>query len=234
MTPFPDRPQGGPTIVLVNPNTSAATTAMMTELARASLAGALPATVRGITVDRGPAMLVEPRALAAAAGVVVDRVLSLSEPFDAVIVAAAGDPGREELERALRVPVVGIGQAAVLEAAARGRRFAMATTTPALTASLEGLVRRHAPAGDFAGVFLTADGPLALAADPEAQYVQLREAARAAQAAGAETVITAGGPLSGTARRIRETTGLGVVEPVPAAVRLVRQRLAERTAGGRG
>lgn len=237
MTMLPTPGKDIATIVLVNPNTNTATTTMMAELAGANLTGMPPATVRGITVARGPAMIVAPRALSDAASAVVERIGSLgSGSFHAVIVAAVGDPGRGELERTLRVPVVGIGQAAVREAAARGRRFAMATTTPELTGSLRRLVERQRAGENFAGVFLTRDAPLALAVDPEEQYRQLLEATEAAAEAGARAVIIAGGPLSDTARRIRAVSRVSVVEPVPAAVRLVESRLlaapALRDGGG--
>ena len=229
----PARPaRGNAVIALVNPNTNRATTTMMAGLARESMSAVPPAGILEVTVDRGPAMIVEPRALTRAAAAVVQCVRSLqSGSFDAVIVAAVGDPGREALESTLDVPVVGIGQAAILRAAALGKRFAMATTTPELVASLGSLVEDYGAAGNFAGVFLTRDGPIVLAADPQLQYVQLREAAQAAVEAGAETVIIAGGPLGGTARRIRESSGMTVIEPVPAAVRLVQQRLTGGPAG---
>ncbi|MYS05023.1 hypothetical protein GTW71_00830, partial [Streptomyces sp. SID6041] len=51
----PHRPAGDH-IVLINPNTSAATTAMMTTIARRALGGG-GRSVRGVTADRGPGML---------------------------------------------------------------------------------------------------------------------------------------------------------------------------------
>ncbi|KAA5827051.1 aspartate/glutamate racemase family protein [Saccharopolyspora hirsuta] len=223
-----------PTVVVVNPNTNRETTAMMVDLAQRHLAPAGLA-VEGITVARGPSMIVEPGALAEAAGHVVDAVRRhLAGPtgdrVGAVIVGAIGDPGRAELAAALDVPVVGIGQASILAAAARGRRFGMATSTPLLVDSLTGLVRAHGSAETFTGVRLTSTDPLELAARPEQQYAELAEAARACVADGAEAVIVAGGPLSRTARQLAELGFVEIVEPLPSASRMVLDLVAGRPA----
>ncbi|WP_086830840.1 aspartate/glutamate racemase family protein [Streptomyces sp. NRRL B-24572] len=87
-------------MVLVNPNTSTATTAMMTAIARRSLGPALP--VRGVTVARGPRMLTDPDALRAAAPEVLAAGLRATAGGDcaALLVAAFGDPGLAELRAA--------------------------------------------------------------------------------------------------------------------------------------
>ncbi|MEU7517274.1 hypothetical protein AB0B13_35475, partial [Streptomyces sp. NPDC042898] len=48
--------------MLINPNTSTATTAMMTAIARRTLRELGAPTVRGVTVSRGPGMLTDPAA----------------------------------------------------------------------------------------------------------------------------------------------------------------------------
>lgn len=214
------------TVVLVNPNTNSATTEMMTQLAQHS-AGRSGITVEAATVDYGPSMIIEPDALAQSADAVIQRIAQRVDagPLDAVIVSAIGDPGRDELEASLDIPVVGIGQAAILEASAGGRPFAMATTTHELADSLRGLVHHYGCGENFAGVFLTRSAPLELAANPDAQEIELREAVEAAVAAGAQAVIIAGGPLSETARRLRQTTSAVIVEPIPAAMARVEELL---------
>lgn len=211
------------TVLLVNPNTNRRTTALMTGLAQAELPSAV--RVAGVTAERGPAMIVDPAALARAEGAVLDVARKAVEAHrpDAVIVAAIGDPGRAALQCALDVPVIGIGQASIRAAAAGGRRFGMATTTHELADSLAELVGAYGCRERFTGVSLSRRGPLELASDPEAQYLELLEAVRASRARGAEAVIIAGGPLSDTARRLRDAVDLPIVEPVPAACALLRE-----------
>jgi Asp/Glu/hydantoin racemase len=209
------------TVLLVNPNSNRDTTVMMTELIRPRLAGA-GLEVEGVTVEHGPTMLVDPEALAASAPHVVDVVRRRLEAddadrFAAVVVAAIGDPGRDQLEELLDLPVVGIGQASIAEASRAGRRFGMATSTPLLVDSLTALVGRYGAADSFTGVRLTESDPLVLAADPERQFEELAAAVTASVADGAEAVIIAGGPLGATARRLAALDLAPIIEPLPAA-----------------
>lgn len=217
-------------VLLVNPNTNTATTAMMRGLAAEELTAARLDVV-GIQAAGGPEMLTDPESLRQSEGYVLAAVREfLAGPrgsrVAAVIVAAIGDPGRAELDRRLRQPVVGIGEASILAAAADRRIYAMATSTPLLAPSLEELVRFHGQQERFRGVHLTTSGPLKLAADPEAQFQEMRDAVLKAVKLGAEAVIIAGGPLSATARRLRHEGLAEIVEPIPSACRLVVERLA--------
>jgi Asp/Glu/hydantoin racemase len=147
---------------------------------------------------------------------------------DAIIVAAFGDPGVRRLRAMLSIPVIGIGAAAMREAAAGGRRFGIATTTPRLVRSIEACVRGLGLDGMFTGVRVPGGDPLTLAADPAAQEAALAAAATACiEVDGADSVIIGGGPLSETAARLRRRFGIAIVEPVPAAIRWVLGRLAE-------
>ena len=199
---------------------------MMAELARNYLTSAGLA-VEGLTVGHGPSMIVDPTTLEESAQHVADAVRRRlagprTEPVVAVIIAAIGDPGREQLAAELDVPVVGIGQASILMAANGGRRFGMATSTPLLVDSLTCLVEEHGRSERFTGVRLTASDPVVLAASAEQQYLELATAVRACvEQDGAETVIIAGGPLSQTARRLAALDLVQIVEPVPSASKLV-------------
>lgn len=216
-------------VLLVNPNSNAETTAMMCDFARAELPDL---EVVGATASGGPRMIVDPAALRASRRYVVAQALAHLEQgapgeYCAIVVAAIGDPGRAELEDLVgdEIPVLGIGMASVIAASAGGRPFGMATSTPQLAGSLAELAAAHGGGARFTGVELTPSAPLELAADPERQFEELRDAAIAAAARGAQAVIIAGGPLSATARRIAELGVAHIVEPIPAACALVRRRL---------
>ena len=217
-------------VLLVNPNTNQATTAMMSGLAAAELA-ATDLEVVGISAAHGPRMLIDPDSLRRSEEHVAAAVREfLAGPAGprvaAVVVAAIGDPGRAALDRQLPVPVVGIGQASILAAALDGRPYAMATSTPLLAPSLAELVEATGRPDHFLGIELTESGPLELAADQEAQFQELRSAVARAADAGAKAVIIAGGPLSETARRLAGEGLAEIIEPIPSACRLVRNLLA--------
>ena len=216
-------------ILIVNPNTNTSTTAMMRDLATLELRGS-GLEVVGITALHGPKMLIDPENLEASVVHVQDVVRSYlvgpdGSNVSAIIVAAIGDPGRQELSEEVSVPVVGIGEAAILAASQDGRSFGMATSTPLLAPSLEKLVQVHDRAAHFCGVKLTASGPLALAANPQEQFLELRNAVVESVATGAQAVIIAGGPLSETARRLSAENVAVIIEPIPSACRLALKRL---------
>jgi Asp/Glu/hydantoin racemase len=152
-------------LLLVNPNTNAATTETMRRIAaRAAPAGV---DVEGLTVTRGAALITDPEALARAAEAVAEAEVAIrARAPDAVIVAAFGDPGRAALAERLAVPVIGIGEAGMRAGAAGGRRFAVVTTTPALVGSITAMAERLGLAKQFAGVELTEGDAATVTGDP--------------------------------------------------------------------
>ncbi|MHA7242748.1 aspartate/glutamate racemase family protein [Paeniglutamicibacter antarcticus] len=216
-------------MLLINPNSNTDTTSMMQTLAQEYFRKDSLRVV-GITTVATPSMITDSTALKESVGPVLDAVRgylagSQGNEVAAVIIGAMGDPGRAELVTELRIPVIGIGQAAILTAASNDRPFAMATSTPELVSSLTGLVESHGCAEHFIGVELTSSSPLELAADPEAQFVQLRDATRRGLGHGARAVIIAGGPLADTARRIAQSEDIEVIEPISSACQMVMRAL---------
>lgn len=211
-------------IALVNPNTDARVTAAMCRIAqRAAPEGV---EVVGLTAPFGKPLITDEAALARAAEAVVTLANRLVG-FDGVIVAAFGDPGLEALRGRLACPVVGIAEAAMLVAGSGGRRFAVATTTPGLSAAIAAQAARGGHAG-FAGTWLTPGDPEAIMADPDALVEALHAVCGAAiLEGGAEAVIIGGGPLALAAEALRDRVTVPLIAPVPEAVRLLRSRLPE-------
>lgn len=213
-----------PDVVLVNPNTNRATTAMMGGRLLKALADMnCHLQVSALTVAAGPAVITGPEALTASAGHVVALVQDpVRTPEDApmVVVAAFGDPGVPELRDA-GFRVTGIGEAAVQAAAAGGCRFAVATTTPDLAEAICGLVARAGVADLFTGVELTTTDPLVLAENPEACREELDAVVRRCLAARAQRVVIGGGPLSDAAADLAGRYPDVIVEPLTAAAAVV-------------
>ncbi|WOX21237.1 aspartate/glutamate racemase family protein [Streptomyces solicathayae] len=223
-------------VVLINPNTSKATTAMMTAIASRAL-GPAGVPVRGVTVARGPRMLTDPAALAAAAPEVVAAGLRAVATGDcaALIVAAFGDPGAAELRARVGVPVVGLAEASLAEAAAGGARFGVATTTPALADAIAARVAELGLADRYTGIRLTEGDPHELSADPESLRERLAEAVRRSlQDDGATRVVIGGGPLGDAAAALRTRFHAPVIAPIPAACRSVLRQLPDDGAGSTG
>jgi allantoin racemase len=212
------------TILLLNPNTSVRSLHMMLEIA----ASALPAGValRGIGATSGVPMIVDEAGLLGSAEEVVRLGMEVAPEVAAIVVAAFGDPGVEALRGMVRVPVVGIGAASIAEAAGYGRRFGIVTTTPGLVGPIEALVERLSLGGCFTGVRVPDGDPLVLAEDKSRQEHALALLVRdCIEVDGAEAVIIGGGPLSAAARALRHQFSVEIIEPVPAAMRLVARLL---------
>lgn len=208
-------------IHLINPNTSSAVTDLMVGLA----AAAAPAnfTIEGVTARSGASLITDEAALAVAA----EAVLALKPELtgDGVIVAAFGDPGAESLRAALKMPVIGIGEASIQAAAAIGR-FSIVTTTPALEASIRARVTALGASARLASVRFTDQDPVALTADRDLLQAALQDRVdRCRSDDGAEAIIIGGGPLAIAARLIAKRTPVPIIEPVLAAVDWLASRL---------
>jgi Asp/Glu/hydantoin racemase len=208
------------TLILVNPNTSPATTEAMLQIARQA---APSRDIAGLTAPFGAALITGEAALEEAARAVTSLAPLLGES-DGVIVAAFGDPGLTALRARLAVPVTGIAEAGMAEAALGGRRFAVVTTTPELVAAIARTSASYGHAGQFAGTHLTPGDPLDVMADPRRLVEALDAACRRAIQDGAEAIVIGGGPLAVAARALAGRLDVDLVEPVPAAVRLALRR----------
>lgn len=206
-----------PHILLINPNSSRATSDMMQAIALRAAGGRLD--VKAVTADRSPPMITTPEQLTASAAQVVELGTAHERDCAGIIVSAFGDPGLAELRRKVNVPVVGICEASMIAASQGGRRFAVATSTPELVEAIDQRAFDLGLGHLYAGVRCTAGDPLALAADAGLLAEALAGAVRdCIDLDGAEAVIIGGGPLGQAAEQLRTRFGRPVLGPIPSAV----------------
>jgi Asp/Glu/hydantoin racemase len=206
-------------ILLINPNSSAATTAMMCGLAQAA---ARRFAVRGVTATRSPRMIVTSAQLEAAAAEVVELGIAHAPDCAAIVVGAFGDPGLAALRARVAIPVAGLCEAAMRVAGRDGRRFAVATVTPELAGAIAARAEALGLGPRYAGLRCTSGDPAALAGDPERLVRALRAQVRLCiEEDGAEAVIIGGGPLGAAARALQAMFAVPVIAPIPCAVRQV-------------
>ncbi|TCP56812.1 allantoin racemase [Tamaricihabitans halophyticus] len=154
-----------------------------------------------------------------AAVAVLDAVKSYQEPFDAVIQAGYGEHGREGLQELLDVPVVDITEAAAATAMYLGHRYSVVTTLDRTVPLIEdrlllaGLDRR------CASVRSSGMAVLELETEPERAVAAIVEQAQAAvHEDRAEVIVLGCGGMAELEARVRERTGVPVVDGVAAAV----------------
>jgi Asp/Glu/hydantoin racemase len=203
-------------VVLVNPNTDIKVTARMLANARARSGHRL--NIEGLTAEYGDALLINEAALVIATRAVTALAPKLRDTADAVIVAAFGDPGVDDLRVLLDVPVVGIGEAALKKAASGGKRFGVITTTPDLVAAIDARVGTLGLAEHYGGVILTRGDAVTVTNSPALLAEELLQAARRAADLGMSAVAVGGGPLADAGRAIASRTTIELVDPIEAAL----------------
>ncbi|MDQ1060362.1 allantoin racemase [Arthrobacter globiformis] len=215
------------TILLINPNTSESTTAEMVNVARAC--SPTCQTIVGATAHRGSALIDDAAKLATSAQAVLEYAQSTElERYSGIIVSAFGDPGLEELRRHSPVPVTGIAEAGILEAAQNGRRFSIVTTTPKLAATINRKVAEYGFTDLYAGLRLTPGDPADVMRNPALLQASLIQACQTAISEdSAEAIVIGGGPLAMSAVALRQKFSVPIIEPVPAAVHLALARATQ-------
>lgn len=210
-------------IVLINPNTDAAITTAMLEMARRSAPPHI--ALQGVTASRGSALILDPAALAVAAEAVAEIVAGLS-PCDGVMISAFGDPGLAAARRLLACPVAGLAEASMARAAAGGRRFCVVTTTPALVPTIDHAADAYGHGASYAGTFCTSGDPMIVMRDPvRLPDALLATCERAIAVSGVQAIIIGGGPLAAAARAISGNIAVPIIEPIRAAMDMLASAL---------
>lgn len=159
--------------------------------------------------------------------------------YDAFVIGHFQEPGLLEIRGAVDMPVIGLGEAAMLHALSMGRKFGLVTIDPLFIDWHERQVRGHGFDHRFAGVrALHMDLPRFMKAfTDEATYAEVRrefvDQVRPLVAAGAEVVIPAGGlPMLLFAREAGfEIDGAPVLNGIAVAAKAAEMALDLRRHG---
>ena len=143
-----------------------------------------------------------------------------SEKFDCVLLACFGDPGLFALREASDVPVVGLAEASMQEAAERAGAFSIVTGGRRWPPMLERLARELGFAPKLASIRPIALTGGQVAEAPDAAIELLAVQARAARERdGAGAVILGGAGLAGLGERVAQASGVAVIDSVAAGAR---------------
>ena len=211
-------------ILLINPNTTPDVTNLVATHVSA-IAGDEAAFVP-VTGSFGARYISSRASTAIAAHAALDAYAAHGQnpdqPCDALFLACFGDPGLLALREVADVPVVGMAEAACLEACGRGRRFAIVTGGALWAPMLTEFVAAMGLADRLATVRAIAPTGGEIAANPDAALAQLAAACTAcASDDGADVVILGGAALAGLAARIQPDVPVPVLCSVAAGTRAV-------------
>lgn len=199
-----------PRVLLINANTTPGVTELIERHARAAVGGAVE--FKAATAAFGAAYISSEAAYAVAGHAALDCLEREAAGCDAVFLACFGDPGLFALRESAGMPVVGMAEASMREAAKRGR-FSIVTGGRAW----EPILRRLAQALGYADSLISTrtlplPGPQ-LAARPEL----ISEEVEKARKDGAQTVIIGGAALAGLAGKLQSRVAL--IDSVECAAR---------------
>lgn len=214
-------------LFVVNPNS----TVSMTEVIRLSaerVAG--PGTrIEAATVTGAPASIEGHADEARAIPPMLEAIRAAEgRGARATVIACFDDLGLGAAREVARGPVIGICQAGVQVAATIAKRFSIVTTLPRSVPIIEDLVDSYG-AGRLCRRVRSVNLPvLALEQDPAEALARLkREIRLSVDEDGAEAVLLGCAGMAEMCRSLQRETGVPVIDPVSAAV-----KLAEALAGG--
>jgi allantoin racemase len=205
-------------LLVINPNTTESITLKVAACVRALVPQVCE--VEAITAAFGPAYIASRAAFAIASHASLDAFARHGAGADAVLLACFGDPGLDALREVASVPVIGLVEAAALEASAGGRAYAIVTGGERWGPMLEEMLRLRHLDGSLAAIRTVAPSGAAIAADPDGAIAMLAQACQSVVTeTGAQAVILGGAGLVGLAARVQPYVSAPVICSVEAGVR---------------
>ena len=206
-------------ILVVNPNTSTSMTRAIQETARRA---ASPGTeILAVQPAYGADAIDSAMESYLSAVAVMDRVLSVAEPYDAVVMAGFGEHGREGVQEIVDVPVLDIAESSAHVAQMIGRSYSVVTTLQRSVAAIEDRLRLAGLADRCASVRACGLSTSDVDRDPAAAMEAIvAEASIAVRSDHAEVICLGCGGMSGLDEAVTARLGVPVVDGVAAGVRL--------------
>ena len=205
-------------ILLYNPNTSQTITNTLYDTAK--LVVSEGTTLVPMTAKKGFPYISTKVEAQITGTLVLEKIAEIHSQYDAIIIAAFGDPGLIPAKTLFNLPIIGLGEAAMLSACLFGKKFSIISFTNAMASWYEesvevlGLQSRYAGFRAIDGVNLTIDKIQTL------QKQSLIESAKLAiNIDGGEVVIFAGAPLSGFKKIVQKEISVPVIDCAEAAVK---------------
>ncbi|MCP8688998.1 aspartate/glutamate racemase family protein [Marinobacterium sedimentorum] len=218
-------------LLLINPNTNAALTHQMQQLAGTAISA--QTQLHCINPQAGPHAIEGKADRDAAAAQLLALVNSdACQGYDALVLACFDDIELPALRASVRVPVIGLCEAAIVAARTLPGRFAIVTTVHAAVPGIKDMLTRYG-AADQACVHAAGIGVAEAAGDGTQAAEKIAACIRTAiEQDGANTIVLGSGGLIGRAEDLQRSFGLPVIDPVLCALALAESlaRLQLRSA----
>lgn len=205
-----------PTILVVNPNTSAEMTAAIDRVAQAAAGAA--ARVITIRSRNGPHTIEGALDAALATAGMLEVIAAYETSFDAVVVACFGDPGVEALRMLVRVPVVGIGAASFMQAACFSQHFAIVTSIASTPGRYAAVTAAMGLTKQFVGTYQTPLSVVDFESDDPAVLETLVYHAEQAVKDGADCLLFGCAGIADQIHAIEDRVGVTCIASAAAGV----------------
>lgn len=170
--------------------------------------------------DCPPATESEQDRLVAALAVFSEAAKAESEGFDAVTIDCTLDPGLKAARTAVRIPVVGAGEAALALSLLFGERFSVIMPVPQSVAPMIAKIRQMGLTGRLASVRSVRLRVLDLDDDGCTLNAVEQQARQAVDEDGADVIVLGCTAMGRIASPLAERVGIPVIEPATAALKL--------------
>ena len=212
-------------LLLINPNISGSVSELIrAEAERSASAGT---QVEVLTAPFGVAYIETRFEALIGAYAMAQLAAEHHERFDAVIVAAFGDPGLSGLREALPCPVTGLTESALASACLLGQRFSIVAISQRIRAWYRETVEHYGLQSRLASI-RGLDEPLADIGNVQGNQGERLAAlaGRCVDEDGADVIVLAGAPLAGLARSLHGRLPVPSVDGVSSAVRHAESLIA--------
>jgi len=217
-------------LLLINPNTSTATTERLAQTLRPLLPAGVQLALR--TANFGARYIACEASHAVAGTAVLESwaehlagVEGHAAPLDGVLIGCFGDPGLFALRESSACPVTGLAEASFIEAARCGP-FAIVTGGERWKPMLERLALSLGYGGQLLHVETVAPTGAEMQADPETALRHLAQACRAATRPGVASIIVGGAGLAGYAQVLQAQVDLPLIDSAHAGLKVLLEQRA--------
>lgn len=205
-------------LLVVNPNTSQAVTALLQHHVQSAVGAS--AHVQVVTARFGAPYIANEASYAVAAHATLDAWEAARDIRpDAVLIGCFGDPGLWALREVCGVPVRGLAEASFAEAARHGR-YAIVTGGEKWRPILWRLALSLGQTRTLAAIHTVQATGAQLAADPEAAHAALRASCEEVlRAHDVQAIVIGGAGLAGMADTLQPHVAVPLIDSVQAGVR---------------
>ncbi len=212
-------------ILVINPNTNVRTTDRIKSISQGAASDGT--TIEAVTAPYGAKVIKTLEDSARANEATLSALTEHATAFDAAVIAAFSDPGLRQAKMTFQIPVVGIGEAAMLSAAAECERFSIVTMGRNMDGNLRERAAEYGVGPKLASIrFL----PWSVGAPTPRNFdTFVAECLDTIERDGAGTVIIGGGPLAGFAQQIAKRIRVPVLDATVCAVHLAESLIKTHT-----